>query len=367
MREASALRLYADESGNTGPDLMAGSQPLGVTAMVLLGADQERGIATAVADAAAKARHALPRELKFWRLAKKTQGRRVLQDMMRALRDNGARVFFSLTEKRYLAASFIVETFLDPLWTDGAPVEMLAALERRRAANLVYQVSDDGLLHQFLSACRLADRGLLVAAGERVARRLEVHPAEEAPQLAKALLRGLQDPFDWCMREDAPTRSNRPTPHTFTFLSLLSAVDRYLGATGDVAQLVSDEDAQFGAVLAEAFRLGQRSELFPGGISAYGTPGPITHVLARTEGHSHAEIGIQVADLVAGMVGAAARADVEGTDFADLGAAWMVLREVLADTALSHFWQVSERMLASVSRSFDGLVPPRDEWWWSRM
>jgi hypothetical protein len=52
MREATALHLYADESGNTGPDLMAGSQPLGVTAMVLLDADQERAIATAQRSAA---------------------------------------------------------------------------------------------------------------------------------------------------------------------------------------------------------------------------------------------------------------------------------------------------------------------------
>ena len=31
------VQLYADESGNTGPDLMAGSQLLGITAMVDLG------------------------------------------------------------------------------------------------------------------------------------------------------------------------------------------------------------------------------------------------------------------------------------------------------------------------------------------
>lgn len=359
------LHLYADESGNTGPDLMSGGQPLGVTAMVLVDRNQERALAITAEEAVARARYTQPREFKYSGLSKNARGRRVLQEILESVHENGARVFFSLTEKRYLAASFVVETFLDPLWTDGIPVEMLSHVERRKAANLVYQACDDDLLAEFLAACRSTERDLIAAAGERVARRLELHPSEDGPHLANAVAIGLKNPFGWNAAPDAPPRSHRPTPHTFAFLSLLSIADQFLRDTGDVAELIADEDAQFGPVLAEAFRLGRRADLFPSGVSPYGTPGPITQVRGREERRSDAEFGIQVADIVAGMIAAVAQADIAAKDLRELRGLWMALRTSLLASTPSSFWQVSERVLAKLTRSFEELVPPRDGWWWS--
>jgi hypothetical protein len=335
--------------------------------MVLLDGDQEHKIAASIAESAAKVRYTLPRELKFSKLAKNARGRRVLRDAMKAVQSVGATIFFSVTEKRYLAASFVVETFLDPLWTDGAPIAMMSPIERRKAANLIYQACDDRILTEFLVACRAADRDLIVATGERAARRLEIHPSEEGPELANAIMGGLRDPFDWSAPEGAPALSNRPTPHTFTFVPLLGIADRYLRELGQVAQLIADEDAQFGPFLAEAVRLGQCDELFPGGVGPYGTPGPLTHVGERTERRSDDELGIQIADLMAGMIGAASRADMNGENLRGLGEAWAVLRKSLLKAVPSAFWQVSERMLGTLSRSFEGLLPNRDDWHCSRL
>lgn len=358
-----ALRLYVDDSGNTGPDLLSTDQPVGVTAMLLLDAHQEDELSAAIDRSRGEAPHRLPPELKFSRISRTGEGRRVLRDVMAALGHCGARLFFGITEKRYMAANLVVETFLDPLWTDGLPLELLTRVERRKAANLVYETCDDFVLSEFLAATRREDQAGVVSAGERVAARLDLHPAEDAPRVAWAVRQGIEDPFDWSKESDEPPLLKRPTANTFTFLSVISVVERHLRDTGGVAEMIADEDKQFGPILAGAFRMGLEARHFPGGVSAYGTPGPIRQIRARKERVSQDELGIQAADLAAGLIAAVAQDDMRGEDPSH-EEPWNEMLSILPSVECSSYWNVSERMLARLTRSFGDMVPPRDGWSW---
>lgn len=367
LRASAVLTLYADDSGNTGHDLLNAAQPLGATAVVLLSPEQLAAMSACIDAARVQVRNRIPPgELKFNQLAKTASGRQMLALVLEGLAAVGATVFFSLVEKRYLAANLVVETFLDPLCTAAAPAEFIDPGERRKASNLVHHVLNDALTAEFLAAMASLDRGALDAVGQRIAGRLTLHPADEGPTLAAVLHRTSADPFDWSQIDDV-RHARRPTPHSFAFAPLLSAVDQHLHKRGVTAVLVADVDAQFGPVLSRAFELARDPANFVGGVNFYGVSGPFERVRSLRHARSEVEPGIQLADLVAGLVATIARADVDGAPIDELAAPRHALRKALLRDAPSTYWQVSESALAKLTRSFGELVPPRDDWWWSRL
>src|SRR5262245_6075616 len=107
--------------------------------MVLLSPAQQVDIEADVS-ALLSSRPQRPRELTYSQLSRRSSGEKFVEQAFEVLEQRRARVFFALVEKTYLAASFLVETFLDPLCSDRVPAEFGKKKMRIMASNLVYSV-----------------------------------------------------------------------------------------------------------------------------------------------------------------------------------------------------------------------------------
>src|SRR3712207_1915794 len=99
-----AAVLFADDSGNTGPDLMDAVQPYAVTAMLLVGVAAINSLQSQITTIVGKLQQP-PKELKFSKVARRAYGPRLLDDIMGLLPNLGVVPFYSVTEKRYLACA----------------------------------------------------------------------------------------------------------------------------------------------------------------------------------------------------------------------------------------------------------------------
>lgn len=345
--------IYTDDSGNTGPELLDAVQPFGVTALVVVDPPQhvelDRGIASLLAKLPQQ-----PVELKFKRLAKRKSGSGFIAGVMHLLKDLHVGVFFSLTEKRYLAASLVVETFLDPLCTPTAPPRFMRQDQRKMAANLVYAVSSDDTLSAFMTAFAERNAERMTEVATRIVSLLRFHPSRDATALAEALCESLHSPSVIPPNAGGPAMLNRPTAHTFTFLSILSVIDRRLAAQQQQAKLVSDADLQFGPVLDFAFELGREESLFPSPYSEHISP--LTQIGSRTAGDSAQILGLQLADICAGLISAVALGPL-GDRPPGLTEAWAALQVALLSCEPSGFWEVSERAIREALPRFGKLAP----------
>jgi hypothetical protein len=138
----------------------------------------------------------------------------------------------------------------------------------------------------------------------------------------------------------------------------LSQID----ASGD---LVHDEDAQFGEALGLAFALGRGLDRDPD-ARLYGATQLVQLQSCRT-GSSAKELGIQVADLAAGLFGRVTQNLVDRqalpTKLRELMEVW---RGILAPSSV-HYWMVSDAKLPTVlsgifgSPMLYGWTPPWTE------
>lgn len=358
--------LYTDESGNTGTALLDAAQPIGVTAIIATEATGKLAIERGINEHARTLRRKLGKELKFSKLCSTPAGCSITATAIRIFDEVGVRVFFSLTEKRYLVASLVGEVFLDPLCTPGVPLDFLDQRLRRLAANLVYETCDDDILTEFHKSYLASASRCIVNVGQRIRARVALHPTADAEFIAKAMNVGIAHPYVPGLPPDVPRLLERPAAHTFTFIPLLAAVDRALQDTEQPATLIADEDRQFGELLETAVAFARDERLFPNGMSAYGVPGPIRCIRGRVEAQSHREFGLQMADLAAGLIGFVARKTLHHSPLNDLTEAWSRMLTVLRRSAPSAYWQVSERCLDTLKSVFLGATPASDNWWWTR-
>lgn|GEM_PF-6928248 len=353
--------LYADECGNTGPDLMNREQPFAVTAIVMLTESQEQNLEASLLDVRRK-RQEPSAELKFSKLVRSAKGMSLLAEAMRAIKTSEAKIFFSLVEKRFLAATLVTETLLDPFVSSNVDPVFTQRPNRILATNLVCAACSDALLEDFVHAIRKRDQSIVRGLCGRAIPLVRLHPAPEAAWIADAMESALGQAFDWSTFAEDPPRLGRITPHTFTFAALLAAVDARLTAP---TKLVADADAQFGVLLDKTLELVRDASLFLDGKSAYGVPGPVRHISARKEADSSLTPGIQAADLIAGLTAAIARAAVEqGTGLVGAKPAWSELHAALVSSRPSSYWVVTESTLAKLSTDFAGLPPSHEEGWW---
>jgi len=348
--------LYADDSGNTGPDLLNADQPLAVTAIVVVTAEQQSLLDRHVSGLLG-ALTQVPRELKFQRLAKSRKGKALIGRIIELLCDLQLPLFFSVTEKRFLAASLFVEAFLDPICNDNVAPHFSEPSTRKMAANLVNVVSSDDMLRAFLQASREGRTDSLTAVAERVASLLRFHPAPAAPHLAEAIARSAPKPFVPRLNPEHPRLMNRPTAHTFSLVALLWLVDQHLLESGMRASLIADTDLQFGPVLASAFRLATQVDIGPNPYSDFITP--ITHILSRTDAHSDDVLGLQLADLSAGLIATSIAAESASVANGN-AAAWETLCSMLRNAPPSSYWVTSEGLLRRLSGACRDLLPPME-------
>lgn len=363
MATPPVLTLFGDDSGSTGADLLRPEQPILVSCLILLSTEQEQRLQTAIADIRGEYPNLIVKELKFSKLGKTRMGLGAVRKIGLALKNVGARLFFSINEKRYFACHLLSETFFDAELNPLAPPEYLVPGYRRWLTNKIYGTVSDRLLAELLTAIRSDDEEGTRRVGESLVGLLRLHHDRRVSHAAELLAAGLTNFFRFGKKHpDAPSLSERPNPAVAEFAVLLSAIDQELAKQGAVARIVSDVDKQFGENINFSLELAKNPDCFDeSGHSQYGTRGPCTQLLERTEVSSETSLGVQLADIGAGIVNRVAFDSCRGKEMdSTLMNAWEPFHRMAQMNPECTWWRVSEHSFKKLLKPFRGVCPPLD-------
>ncbi len=268
--------------------------------MVAVPQDRVDNLLNRIEQIRADHQHQAP-EIKFSALHDRPRGRRILRDLAEYMDAEHMTVFFAAIEKRFLAASLVIETFLDPKHNPEAPPEAKPELRQELAA-LVLDVWPDRDLSDFVVALRQRDREAVRNLGARLVTRLDLHPSETARFVGSRIRTGLSDFFWPADAPGLPPRAEQPNPLVHAFLPFLGRIQAHLVTESWSAEIVADQDAQFGAVLDAAFDALQNSPEFQDAAAEFGVGGALDRITGYRRADHRAEPLLQIADLAAGII-----------------------------------------------------------------
>ena len=282
--------IYCDESGNTGPDLLNKADPFFVYAWILLTKEQEDVIASQISDLLKREGLPLSTELRAVKLWQSTRGCRRYDQVLRIAHNAGASVFITYSEKVFQVCTMIVDTYLDPDHNPGVRGHMRDLKYRRLLANVIQNSISEDVLSHFLSASRSDDVNALRNIGATLARQLALHPDERVSHTARVLADGLNDFFRFGQRlEDAPKNVHLISGQHAVFLPAMWFIDSTLNTLSLKARLVRDQDIQFGEVLDFVYKFLSQP------------PSQLRNIASVEENTSSQSMGLQIADLAAGV------------------------------------------------------------------
>jgi hypothetical protein len=347
------MRVFCDEFGNTGPQLLPSEQPLLLYAFLVVDPPSLLRISNDVGTLY-RAENLTLAELKSTKLCASSKGLRRYEAIGRVVSETGARVCVSIVEKRYQACAMIVEAFLDPEIHEYAPPELRERHWRQWFVDACYNSLADTRLVEFLAAVRSDDPEQIANLGEQLASTLELHPDSFVSHVACRMETRPDHVFRYSQsRPGFPRNADKPASQYFAFFPALERVDEYLERVDGTATLMRDEDRQFGEPLDLAFAHGRQLDQHPG-ARAYGVQRQLTRLVSCTSASSKEEFGIQLADLVAGIFGRLAAAALVGNAPSSLlesaAAAW---RATLI-TPNEHYWMLADAVLDEVVQSVLG-------------
>jgi hypothetical protein len=286
-------------------------------------------------------------ELKSSTLHRSGRGQKRYAHIGAIAADWGTRVHMCIVEKRYQVCVMIVETYLDPLLNDRAPQEFYRPRFRQCFADACYDYLDDVRLAEFVEAVRADNPNQIAAVGERLSTSLRLHSNEFVSEAAHVMETRPDQVFRYSERRtELPENSNLPASQYAAFYPGLELVDADLEYRDETADLVRDEDLQFGKLLDLAFAWSQSGE-----GETYRRRLPLSRIRSCRAGRSTDELGIQLADLVAGLFGRiasqAVRHRAASASMAQIADAW---RHTLAPPD-EHYLMLSDAVLPRTLRA----------------
>lgn len=337
--DATEVRIYSDEVGPTGLDLLNSDQPFFIASYIVADESLERELDSRIRFLLAAEGMKAPKELKFSKLCGSAVGMRHVISIMGVLNELEARVHICIIEKRFQACALVVETFLDATMHPDAPPQFELREWREWLANVLYDSISDDLLQLFLAGVKNGQPDKVRDAGERMADRLRLHPQEQVRGAAASLRQGLPNFFDFA-------KGPLPTATIAGFLPTLLSLDAALASLGVIGTLVCDKDLQSGPAMDQALKRARDPDYFEAVIREFSGPSmqPATRVLARTELDSVSSLQIQAADLAAGLFNRVCIARLRGGTKLEskLSRAWSNLRPCIVRGFPYGFGMVSE-------------------------
>lgn len=301
-----SVLIFCDEFGNTGGRLLDPEQPVLVYAFMIL---QPAALATMAERVQLLLQEgaASPSELKSSQLLRSSLGRHRFEEIGFCVSDVGARVCLSIVEKRYQACSLIRDTYLDPFDHEFAPEEIRTRRFAQRFADACYDTLSDERLAEFLAAVDGDIPEEIAAIGRRFSETLRLHPDEFVSHAAHCIEIRPDRVFRRAQRRTTlPKNAHIPASQYAGFHPGLDCVEVCLRGMRQTGALLRDRDAQFGEMLDCTYAVGRELDQRPG-AGAYGALRQLDSIESCTSASSEQQLGIQLADLAAGLVGRIAR------------------------------------------------------------
>lgn len=348
-----SLQVFCDEFGNTGGRLLLTDQPILAYAFVIL----ESAVVSDIGERLQLLRqdHAADAaELKSLNLLRSQRGRNRFEEIGGHLRDLGARICLAIVEKRYQACSIIAETFLDPELHECAPQQMRLRQFRQRFADACYNTLTDERLIDFLASVDNDDPNEIAALGRGFRETLRFHPDDFVSYAANCIETRADEVFRYGQtRAGFPKNTHLPASQYAAFHPGLECVEAYLRSICRTGSLLRDQDAQFGEALDSAFVSARKLDQLPG-ARAYGAERQLNCIESCASASSAQQLGIQLADLAAGLFGRISR-DVchdnpKSEGLYRIAGPW---RETLLDMGL-HYVMVSDVKLGRLAQAIFG-------------
>lgn len=338
--------VFCDEFGNTGGRVCDPHQRVLVYAYVLADPGSITQLIDDVQEIYRKDGVELC-ELKSAQLIRSLRGRRRYAAIGEILSGSGTSVFLSVVEKRYQACSMIAETFLDPVLHDFAPPEMRLPHFRQKFTDACYDTLNDARITEVVDTIDADNAEDIASLGRRLSATLQLHPDNFVSHAANCMETRAEAVFRYGqIREGLPKNAHLPASQYMGFYPGLQCVERYLAHIDASALLIRDEDAQYGEALTAAVERGMELDQYQDG-GDYGAI-QLSHIAGSRSASSAQEIGIQMADLAAGLFGRVAQSLVVGDqtspELASLAALW---RGCFVPGA-SHYMMVSDARLPKV-------------------
>lgn len=300
------LIIFCDEFGNTGGQLFDPAQPILVYSFVILQPAALESVTKQV-QSLFKRGAATPSELKSSRLLRSRGGRRRFAEIGQVVCDNGARICLSIVEKRYQVCSLIRDTFLDPFENEFAPKRISERHYAQKFAEACYDSLSDARLGEFLSAVEADVPDGIAAVGRLLSATLRFHPDDFVSEAASCIETRPDKVFRRTQKHlTLPMNAHIPASQYAGFHPGLERVEMCLRTMGETGDLLRDHDAQFGEALDEAYAAGRQLDQLPG-ARAYGAQFQLNSIRSCVSASSTQQLGLQLADLAAGVVGRIAR------------------------------------------------------------
>lgn len=316
--ERRVATIYVDESGNKFDEAMFQESPFFVYAWLLLTAEQEDEINLRVSELLREEGFPKRGELHAKNMWASGRGLRRFSQVMKIIRDSGARAYVTFTEKRFEICVLICETYLDYL--DDSATEFEKNFKfKRHLMNVIYRSVTDEFLNEFRKACVEDDVDLLGKIGARLANMLALHPDHDVSRNAKMFAEGAKIPYRFGQNfSDSPRNMHLISSHLSLFSISLIFFESELESLGLKARIVRDQDSVHGGVLDYAY------EFLTKEVS-------LKNLAGCEESISEISIGIQLADLVAGATERVLRAKYRQRTLAQINESiWATLRLSLA-------------------------------------
>ena len=248
----------------------------------------------------------------------------------------------------------VVETFLDPELHERAPQEMRLRPFRQKFADACYDTLSDERLIDFLASVENEDPNGIAAVGRGLRETLRFHPDEFVSYVADCIETRANEVFRYRhARAGFPKNTHLPASQYAAFHPGLECVEAYLRSISRTGSLLRDQDSQFGEALDAAFAIGRKLDQLPE-ARAYGAERQLNCIEGCGSASSAQQLGIQLADLAAGLFGRMSRDicqdKVKSEELYRLAGPW---RETLLDME-RHYVMVSDAKLSRIAAAIFG-------------
>jgi hypothetical protein len=301
-----SLLIFCDEFGNTGGKLLDLEQPVLVYAFLVIEPSALDTVGTHVR-ALCEVGGGSPSELKSSQILRSRTGRRRFGAIGQSIGLSGAHICLSIVEKRYQVCSLIKDTYLDPFEQDSVPDIFGIGRFAQDFADACYDTLEDDRLAEFLDVVERDDAQGIADVGRRISASLRFHPSEFVSRAASYMETRPEKVFRRSRRRDAlPQNAHIPASQYAAFHPGLERVEAYLQSMGQTGKLLRDHDAHFGKLLDFAYEIGRQLDQHPGSEN-YGAHLQLDSIESCMSASSSEQLGIQLADLAAGLIGRIAR------------------------------------------------------------